>query len=111
MRITTGKEGKVRVVRLAGQLDFFTADELRRQLRDFRAAGDLFLLVDLSEVAYVDSSGLGLLIEMQHCFTSAAGRMKLSGVNPEIRRVLDKTDLFRFFEVHETEAAALAGFP
>lgn len=110
VQVSTEKAGRVRIVRLSGELDFFSADELRRGLRRYREEGDVLLLVDLAAVPYVDSSGLGLLIEMQHAFAAAGGRMKLFGVCPEVRRVLSNTDLVHFFDIADSEAAALAGF-
>ncbi len=110
MQVSTDKAGKVRIVRLSGELDFFAADDLRRTLRRYRDEGDVLLVVDLAGVPYVDSSGLGLLIEMQHSFSAAGGRMTLIGITPEVLRVFTNTDLINFFEVHPTEAAAVASF-
>ena len=108
MRITTEEKGAVLIVRPQGELDFFSADGLRQLLKKECNSGRRALLVDLAEVGYIDSSGLGLLIEIQHTFNTAGGRMTLSGMPPDIAHVFENTSLNRFFEMHPDEAAALA---
>jgi len=108
VRITTEEKGNVLVVRPQGELDFFSADELRQILRQECDAGRRALLLDPGEIRYIDSSGLGLLIEIQHTFNTAGGRMALASIVPDVVNIFRNTSLIRFFDVHPDELAALA---
>jgi anti-sigma B factor antagonist len=70
------------------------------------------IILDLSEVPYVDSAGLGLLVSAHVSRQKAGRRMVLSGINPRVKRLFEITrmnDLFLIFSSAEEAAAALHG--
>jgi anti-sigma B factor antagonist len=95
------------VVRLAGELDLYNANDVREALFHACADGPERLVVDLGEVEFVDSTALGVLIEARtklankRAFLLAAPRL-------EPRRALEISGLDRHFSVHESVPAALA---
>ncbi len=99
--------GDAVVVRLAGELDLYNAHEVREVLLEHCARAPERLVVDLSEVSFVDSTALGVLIEARtklpnrRAFLIAAPRV-------ETRRALEISGLDRHFGVHDTVDEALA---
>ena len=72
--------------------------------------GHTSLLVDLSGVSYVDSSGLGELIHAYATTKNRGGSLKLLNVTTRLRDLLVVTKLLTVFDTYDSEAAALAAF-
>jgi anti-sigma B factor antagonist len=95
------------VVRLAGELDLYNANDVRQALFDACADRPERLVVDLGEVDFVDSTALGVLIEARTKLTDKRAFI-LAAPGLETRRALEISGLDRHFSVHETVPAALA---
>lgn len=70
------------------------------------------VILDLSDVPYIDSAGLGLLVTAHVSRQKAGRRMALSGINPRVRRLFEVTrmgDLFLIFSSPQEAVAALQG--
>jgi len=95
------------VVRLAGELDLYNADEIRDALAETIATGPRFVVVDMSEVEFVDSTALGVLVEAR----SQLGHdgFRLAAPQLSTRRALQVSGLDRHLPVHDTVDDALAG--
>jgi anti-sigma B factor antagonist len=102
----TERRGKATVVRLGGELDLYNADEVRAALTQAIDAGTERIVVDMSEVEFVDSTALGVLIEAR----SKVGRdgLLLAAPQPEARRTLQVSGLDRHLPVHDSVDEALA---
>ena len=95
------------VVRLAGELDLYNAPEVRDALRDALARAPARLVLDMSEVEFVDSTALGVLVETST--RSGASAVLLAAPRLEVRRTLQVSGLDRRLRVHDTVESALAG--
>jgi anti-sigma B factor antagonist len=100
------RRGEAVVVSLAGELDLYNAEEIRRALLDTLADGTELLVVDLAEVTFIDSTALGVLIEARSRMTDRSG-FRLAAPGTEVRRALEVSGLDRHFLVHDTVADAL----
>lgn len=94
------------VVSLAGELDLYNAEEVRRALLETLADGPALLVVDLSEVTFIDSTALGVLIEARSRMNDRTG-FRLAAPGLEVRRALEVSGLDRHFVVHDTVADAV----
>ena len=83
---------------------------LAEKVRDVLQRGQRDILVNLADVAHVDTSGLCDLVEAYLAATRREGRLKFTGLTPRVRRVLEITKLLTVFEVHDSETEALARF-
>jgi len=81
---------------------------LRQKVKELIDAGTRKLIIDFSEVPYIDSTGLGFLAGTHVTAKKAGVRMILASLNAHVRNVLEGVQLIRFFVVEEDEAAALA---
>jgi anti-sigma B factor antagonist len=95
------------VVALAGELDLYNAHVVRDALLECCLEGPDRLVVDLSEVEFIDSTALGVLIEARSRMTNRGGFL-LAGPGLETKRALEVSGLDRHFSVHPTRADALS---
>lgn len=95
------------VVELTGELDLYNAHAVRQALLEQAGREPERLVIDLSRVTFIDSTGLGVLIEAR---TQLANRRAFLLASPglETRRALEISGLDRHFAVHESLDAALA---
>jgi anti-sigma B factor antagonist len=94
------------VIRLAGELDLYNADDVRKALTDAIDSGTGRIIVDMSEVEFVDSTTLGVLLEAR----SKIGRhgLLIAAPQAETRRTLQVSGLDRHLPVHDSVDGALA---
>ncbi|MDP1807822.1 MAG: STAS domain-containing protein [Acidimicrobiales bacterium] len=86
-------------VRLLGELDMSTAPQLREELLRLVSEGATMVTVDLSELAFVDSTGLSVLITGLKRLRQQGGEMALRSPTPGTRRVLEITGLTEVFPI------------
>jgi anti-sigma B factor antagonist len=98
------------VLALRGEVDVSTAPKLRQQLVELATEGRPWVVVDLSEVAFLDSTGLGVLVSGLRRFRLLGGDLILAAAQPRILRVLEITRLDRAFDLFASvDAAVTAG--
>jgi anti-anti-sigma factor len=93
--------GVVVVVRLRGELDPHTAPRLGEELEKIRAEGNDQIVLDLSGLGFIDSSGLRVIIGAHKSATTDGGRLVLRSPSPMARRLLDITGLLDHIEVRD----------
>jgi anti-sigma B factor antagonist len=82
----------------------------RRTVENLLSSGATRIVVNLEHVNYVDSAGLGALIEAHRKTKAKGGRLKLSNLGPKFQQALEVARLLPLFETCPNEAAAVAGF-
>jgi anti-sigma B factor antagonist len=108
LSLQTRAEAAYMVVHCAGELDVFTAPQLRQQLLDLAAAGQHDVIVDLSEVRFLDSTGLGVLVSGLKRVRAHDGSLRLVCPQDRVLRLFQITGLSRVFDLHPDLAGALA---
>ena len=101
------REGQVAVVTPEGRLDLASASEFKQMLVDAVEAGDRVLVVDLSKVPFVDSSGLGALISGMKATRLAGGDLRIAQVGEQARLILELTSLDKVMKIYPTVEEAL----
>jgi len=99
------KDG-VTIVEVAGDIDMHHSPGLHATLVDLVLARPKKFVLNLSAVPYMDSSGVGTLVEVFRRVSSYKGVMILCGLSPRVRSVLEITKLDRFFTICESEEEA-----
>jgi len=101
----------VTVVDAAGRITLGEGSSaLRDVLRDMVAKGQKKILLNLSEVSYIDSSGIGELVSGFTTVTNQGGSLKLLGLTKRVKDLLQITKLYTVFDVHDDEASAVRSF-
>jgi len=101
---------RVTIVTPKGRLDMASAPAFREQVKQLVESGTVHLVVDLAEVGFVDSSGLGAVIGGLKVTRQAGGDLRIARPNQQVRLVLDLTSLNRVLRPYATVEQALSGF-
>src|SRR5215212_148512 len=109
MNITTKSLGGVTVVTVDGSIDSKTAPELQQKILEATVATNM-MIIDLTEVSFVSSAGLRVLLMVYRQVKSKDGKVILAGVSEEIKDVMSMTGFISFFELAESESDALTKF-
>ena len=111
MKSKVRKVGEVTVVDLAGKITIGAGDVvLRDTIRELVDKGDRKILLNLGEVNYMDSSGVGELVAAYTSVANRGGHLKLLNVTKKIQDLLQITQLLTVFETFDKEAEALASY-
>ena len=106
--VTSKDVGDRTVVDVSGEIDVYTASVLREQLANLVDAGRTDLVVDLTAVKFMDSTGLGVLVGVLKKVRAHDGRLQLVIDSERLLKVFRITALTQVFTIHETVSAALA---
>jgi anti-sigma B factor antagonist len=93
----------------AAELDADNAAEFNRDIAPVLAASSKVVL-DLSDVRFLDSSGLGAFLGCLHRLEASGGALKLCGMSRAVRAVFDMVRMHQIFEIHRTREEAMAAF-
>ena len=106
--IKSEHDGNAIIYRLRGSLDLATAPSLRAALLEAANEGKHDIIVDLSQLEFLDSTGLGALIGAHRRALEHGGRVRRIVNDGPIQRLLTITGLMRIFSVYASTEAALA---
>src|SRR5256885_16473608 len=111
MLVALRKQGSVSILEFNGKLSLGNSmEEFRAKWRDAVATGARDLVINLTRVPMVDSSGIGSLIRCHSAVTAAGGKVKLVGVGALVKQSMKITRLDRIFEIHDDESSAGSSF-
>jgi anti-sigma B factor antagonist len=100
----------VAVLALEGRLDTTSAPGFRQRLNQLVATGVNQVVVDLGEVGFANTSGLGAIIAGLKQLRTGGGDLRIARPNPQVRIVLERTSLYRVLPPYGTVEEALVGF-
>lgn len=101
--------GKVTKVSLSGRLVASCSEDFKAAMLD-ALKDSKQVLFNLQGMEHIDSSGLGVLVSLLQWTNSNGGSLKLCCLQPRPKIVFDITKVYRVFDIHATEAEALAAF-
>ena len=111
IKLGSRQVGDVTVIDVAGRITLGEGSSaLRDLMRDTVAKGQKKILLNLSDVSYIDSSGIGELVSGFTTITNQGGSLKLLGLAKRVKDLLQITKLYTVFEVHDDEASAIRSF-
>ena len=111
VKLTTRQVGNVTVIDAAGRITLGEgASSFRDTVRELSSKGDKKILLNLSEVSYIDSSGIGEMVSGFTTVTNHGGQLKLLGLSKRVKDLLQITKLYTVFEVFDDEAAAVRSY-
>jgi anti-sigma B factor antagonist len=103
-------KGDVTILSTSTELNARNADEARAFLRDLIASGQTRLVLDLSGMSFLDSSGLSSVLFAMKAVRNAGGELRLCGLSEPVRSIFEITRLLRVIAVHPDRETALAAF-
>lgn len=105
--VTSRPSGDRTVVHVAGEIDVYTAPALREELAGLVDAGKTDLVVDLTDVSFMDSTGLGVLVGALKRVRTTGGELRLVITQEKVLKVFRITALTQVFDIHPTLDEAL----
>lgn len=111
MKIEARHVRGVTILEPVGKITIGVGDvALREAVHEALEAGARFILVNLSGVSTIDSSGVGELVSAYTTVTSRGGKLKLCSLPAKVIDILQMTQLITVFETYDTEEEAIASF-
>lgn len=99
--VLVNRTDRAAVIELVGDVDLYNAPQLQEAIRELLASGQHRILVDLSRVEYIDSSGLGTLVGGLRRAREQDGDLSIMDASPRVRKVLTVTGLHKVFDFPE----------
>ena len=111
VKLTTRQVGDVIVIDAAGRITLGEGSSAFRDLiKDLKDKESKKVLVNMADVSYIDSSGIGELVSGFTTISNAGGKLKLVNLNKRVQDLLQITTLYTVFDVYDDEAAAVQSF-
>jgi anti-sigma B factor antagonist len=103
--------GQVSVVEVTGKLTSFERDALRNSIAQLLKEGRKQILLNVSGLVYLDSSGISDLVHTYMSVIKSGGEMKVVGLTEKVEEILKITQLYQVFQEFKDERSALQSFP
>ena len=111
IKANTRQVNGVTVVDVSGRITLGEGSStLRETVRDLLNRGQKKILLNLGDVTYIDSSGIGELVSGFTTVTNQGGQLKLLSLTKKVHDLLQITKLYTVFDVHDDETAAIRSF-
>jgi anti-sigma B factor antagonist len=111
MKVNTRQVDGITVLDLSGRITLGEGSvQLRDAVRDLLAKGSKLILLNLGDVNYIDSSGIGELVSAYTTVRNQGGELKLLNLTKKVHDLLQITKLYTVFDVKDDEASAIASY-
>ena len=111
MKATIRQVDSVMVVDISGRITLGEGcAQLRELIRDQLTKGNKRVLLNLADVTYIDSSGIGELVSAYTAVSNQGGQLKLLNLTKKVHDLLQITKLYTVFDIHDDEAKAISSF-
>jgi anti-sigma B factor antagonist len=111
LKISVRHVDSVAVIDLSGRITLGeAAGSLRDRIKELVTGQSKDILLNLADVTYIDSSGLGELVGAFATVNNRSGRLKLLGLQPRVHELMHLTKLYSVFEIFTDEATAIRSF-
>jgi anti-sigma B factor antagonist len=108
LSVSQTSAGNVPILAVSGEVDVYSAPALKEKINELVQSGEKTLIVDLSGVAFLDSTGLGALVEARASTTEAGGSLPIVCNQERILKLFTITGLDGVFTIHPDVGAAVA---
>lgn len=102
--------GKFHLVDIQGEIDVYTSPKVKEVINDLIEKENYFLVINLEQVRYIDSTGLGVLIGALKKVREKEGNISLICTNPQIKKIFNITGLIKIFNITKSEEEAVKDF-
>ncbi len=110
MEITVREQGGVSVLQINGRLDLASGSQLKEQVKKLLAKNVTSVHLNMSNVEFINSSGLGALVSIMKEIRLFKGRLTMSNLASYVQEIFDITQLSHIFEIFLTEEEALTSY-
>ena len=98
--------GKHKIIAVEGEVDLYNVGELKKTIYEIIDDGEVeSLIIDMKEISYIDSSGIGALVAGKKKMKVANGNFALLNISEDVLNILKLATLDKFFTIYDSEAA------
>jgi anti-sigma B factor antagonist len=111
MKITTRTNGDVQILDCSGKITLGEGTmAVRNRVRDILQSDGKKIILNLADVSYIDSSGIGELVSTYTTVTSNGGQLKILNLSKKVKELLTITKLLTVFQIFDDEKTAVDSF-
>jgi len=110
MAVKVEMKNGLTVCHVNGEVDINTAPDIKKTFDKLTSKKDPRIVINLSKVTYVDSSGLATLVEILKNMRTYGGRMRLTNLSAKVKSLFEITKLDKLFEIMADEEEAISNF-
>lgn len=110
MDISSRVKGEVVILDISGEIDLYNAPEIKEIINKMIEQKKYNVVINLKNVTYIDSSGIGALISSLSNLKKYQGGLKIINVFASVRKVFELTKLTSFFDIFDNEEDAIKAF-
>lgn len=110
MDISSRARGEIVILDISGEIDLYNAPEIKDIINKLIEQKKYNVIINLKEVTYIDSSGIGALISSLSNLKKYQGALKIINVFASVKKVFELTKLTSFFEIYDSEDEALNSY-
>jgi len=107
MKVQGKQFGKIALIEIEGEVDAEHCAQLKRALAKAKGEDTQHFILDLNKVGFIDSTGLGILISLLRYLNEKGGKLRLTGLQDEVRSIFEITRLFRVFDISKSVEDAM----
>ena len=102
LKFVSNKEGESVIITITGDIDAYHSAKLKEEMSNYIKTDESSIILDLSNVPYIDSAGLGTLVSILRETRNIKKSLKLIGLRPNIKRIFEMTRLDKIFAIFDT---------
>ena len=110
MKILEEINNQIGILKLKGRLDASVVNDLKDNVNSLVKNKIVYIVIDLGEVDFIDSSGLGSLVSCLRLVNKKSGDIRLASLQDQIRALIELTRLHRVFQIYDNRESALNSF-
>ena len=109
-KVTTDKRGQIMVIAIEGDIEFDDSIQLNETFNQIIQNETNKFVLNLKECNYIDSSGLGALVEGLKATQKAGGDLRLCNLNEDFKEILMMTRIIKYFQIYDSVDEAMKSF-
>jgi anti-sigma B factor antagonist len=110
MDILEKKIGDIQIITLSGRMDAYSSNDVERQLNSLLDANQVNIILNLTGLEYISSSGLRVLLAALKKSRKASGDVRLAAMRPYVKEVFDIAGFTQLFKIFDQEKEAIDSF-
>lgn len=110
MQLATYEKENVLIINIIGEVDLYNAPKIKEVVNDNIRKGFLKFIINMQEVTYIDSTGIGSLIFARQTILAAKGSLRLIHIKDSVKKIFELTRLNSFFTILDNENDAISSF-
>lgn len=110
MQVNTRVINDVVIIDILGEIDLYNSPKIKEALTEKMSSGFKNVIINLGDVTYIDSSGIGTLIFCRTSLNQNNGALRVIRIKDSVKRIFELTKLNSFFTIFDNESDAISSF-